>query len=62
MATPFHGWIKIDHLNITMISPFVVNTLYLKRVVREWSLVMGMGGYKMGKLRVRNLFAPLPPL
>ena len=43
-----------------------------KRVVRDWSLITGwMGGYKMGKSRVRNcvcpphdrvtLFAPPPP-
>ena len=29
--------------------------------VRDWSLITGRGGYKMGKSRVRNLSCP-PPL
>ena len=29
--------------------------------VRDWSLITGKGGYKMGNSRVRNFFAPPPP-
>ena len=28
---------------------------------REWSLIMGRGGYKMGKLWVQNFLLPPPP-
>ena len=34
--------------------PFVDSSL----ILRDWSLIMGRGGYKMGKSRVRNFLRP----
>ena len=31
------------------------------QTLRDWSLITGRGGYKMGKSRVRNLLRPPPP-
>ena len=36
-------------------------SVYTKVNLREWSLITGRGGYKMGKSWVRKLFVP-PPL
>ena len=30
------------------------------RCIRDWSLIRGRGGYKMGKSRVRNFLRPPP--
>ena len=42
---------------------FLLQTFFLcpKHYLRDWSLITGRGGYKMGKSRVRNFLRHPPP-